>query len=100
MSPDSFKKLVLFGSLQFDINAHFLSFGPDAVEKLTGIGSVGRVDLEHALDNLGQLLREVISDFGVLAFDNFFVESVHVLSSEGRFQSDHLVDNAAQTPDI
>ena len=55
MSSDSFQKLILFGSLQFNVNTHFLSFGSDAVEKLTGIGSVGRVDLEHALDNLSQL---------------------------------------------
>jgi hypothetical protein len=35
-----------------------------------------------------------------LAFEDFFIKSLHVLSLEWGFESDHLIDDAAEGPYI
>ena len=39
-------------------------------------------------------------DARVLAFDDFLVESLHVICSERRHQGTHFVENTAERPDI
>lgn len=93
MGSNGLEKPVLPWSLELDIDTHLFSLGSDAIEELPGIRPVGRVDLQHILDDLSEWLRDIIPNFRILSFDNLFVEAVHILSPEWRLQGDHLVNN-------
>jgi len=70
------------------------------LQQLVTVRSVCSVDLEHCLDNYAHVHGVVGRNCGVLALKHFLEEPVHVVSSEGRHQSAHLVHYAAQGPDI
>jgi hypothetical protein len=47
-----------------------------------------------------KVLAIVVGNLGVNASNHFFVESGHVVCSEGRLHGDWLVENAAEGPDV
>lgn len=97
---DGLQQLVLLRGLMVDIDAQLASLRPDGREQLPRVRPVGGIHLQHALDGRVQLLRVIISDLRVSSLDDLLVEAVHVLSAEGRLQRSHLVDHAAEAPDI
>ena len=61
---------------------------------------VTRRDIEHELDNRCHLLAEMIWNPRVLPLDDFLVQALHVVRAERRIQRAHLVQHAAQRPNI
>ena len=77
-----------------------VSLGLQIIEKLSSSGSVGWVDLQHGLDHGGQRFGKIVPYFLIRPFDNFLVQPVHVFGSEWGFKSSHLVNDAAERPDV
>lgn len=50
-----------------------------------------RRHLEHELDYCGHFLTEMVGNAWVLPFDNFLIETLHVIGSEGWDQGAQLV---------
>ena len=69
-------------------------------EDLVAIGPIAGAGLQHELDDGSHLLGEVFGDARVLALDDLLVKSLHVVSPERRHQGAHLVQNAAERPDV
>ena len=68
-------------------------------EFITG-WSVGRVDLQHDLDEVREVLAVVLSDLGVGSLVDSLEQTLHVFGLEGRIEGNELVDDAAQAPDV
>lgn len=69
-------------------------------QDLVAIGPVAGTGLEHELNHGSHLLGEVLGDAWVLALDDLLVKALHVVSPEGRHQGAHLVQDAAEGPDV
>ena len=52
--------------------------------------------LDHILENGGEVYTVMEGDFGISAFDNPFVEALHIIRLERGTQRRHLVDYTAQ----
>jgi len=51
--------------------------------------------LQHALDHTAKVVAVAARDPWVLALDDLFVQTLHVLGLEGRAQRTHFVQHAA-----
>jgi hypothetical protein len=74
---------------------------------LSGIGEMDTtgwttewVDLEENSDQTAKIIGVDRRYFVVLASNNRFEQSLHILRLEGRSQCRHLIDHAPQGPDI
>lgn len=70
------------------------------VQDLVGRGPVARRDLQHELDDGCHFLAEVVRNTGKLALDDLLVEALHVIGTERRHESAHLVEDTAEGPDV
>ena len=70
------------------------------VEDLVAGRTVARRNLQHELDDSCHLLAEVVGNAREFALDDLLVEALHVVRSERRDQGTHLVENAAEGPDV
>ena len=56
--------------------------------------------MNQKLDSGSELLREDVRNFWIDASQHFLVETLHVLSPEWRFESNRLVEDAAERPNV
>ena len=57
-------------------------------------------DLHQELNRLCKLIRKYIWNFRVNSSQHFFIEALHIFGSERWFESDRLIQNASQRPNI
>lgn len=100
MCTDGLEQLLIWRGFVVEVDTQFLCLWSDAGKQLCCIWSIGRIDLQHALNGSSQLFGIIISDLGVYSLNDFLVKPIHVLSSEGRLECGHLIDHASKTPDI
>ena len=62
--------------------------------------SLCRGDMQHRLYHGVEVFRVVLRQPVVLTFQNRLEQPLHVFGLEGRFERDHLVNDAAQGPDV
>lgn len=87
------------GCLVFEI---LLLLGLDyrRLEQFVGVGSLFGIDIKHLLDNGPQLHRVTLWNSLDLARTHSFEQPFHARCLERRLQRDHLVQHAAQRPNI
>ena len=71
-----------------------------AVDELVAARARLRVNVQHLLHECPDIGRVVIRNPRVNAFAHALVQVVHVTPTEGRLQGEHLVDDAAERPDV
>lgn len=64
------------------------------------IGPLLRVNIQHTLQQVGNILAKVARHVIVLPLDDFVSQLVQRLSIEGWLQSAHLVEQDAEGPDV
>lgn len=73
---------------------HFALYQFIAIRPLVGLNR------EHLLNDRPDVVRVVVGDLRVDTLANTFVQMVHVPAPERRLEREHLVDDAAERPDI
>lgn len=62
--------------------------------------SIAGRHLQHELYNCSHLLTEVLRNSRILALYHFLVQALHIVGSKWRDERTHLVEHAAERPDV
>lgn len=59
-----------------------------------------RDNLQHRADNIGEVLRVDLRDFGIGTLNNLLIESLHVFCSKRGFERSELIKHTAEGPNV